>query len=91
MASSVLARRSTIAIGVQIISHILGWIHVQVLCNVIASSFRVALPLRPFSLDTIRFFGAISRPGVAWEARWLFNIASVLFVVASLIPGAMWS
>ncbi|PVH97327.1 hypothetical protein DM02DRAFT_568170 [Periconia macrospinosa] len=91
MVISVLERRSTIAIGVQIIAHILGGIQVQVLCNVIASSFRVALPLRPFSFDTIRFFGAISRPGVAWEARWLFNIASVLFVVASLIPGAMWS
>jgi hypothetical protein len=59
--------------------------------NVIASSFRVALPLRPFSLDTIRFFGAIARPGVSWEARWIFHIASILFVVASLIPGAMWS
>ncbi|KAF1962317.1 hypothetical protein CC80DRAFT_531239 [Byssothecium circinans] len=87
----VLEQRPTIAIAVQILSHILGWIQVQTLCGVIMSSFRVLLHHRAFRLDTIRFVDAVSRPNIAWKTRWPLRLGSLLFVLLSLVPGALWS
>ncbi|KAF2644069.1 hypothetical protein P280DRAFT_504949 [Massarina eburnea CBS 473.64] len=87
----VLEQRPTIAIVVQIISHILGGVQIQTLCGVIMSSFRVMIHHRAFQLDTIRFIDAVSRPNIAWGAHWTLRLGSLLFVLIALIPGAIWS
>lgn len=55
------------------------------------SSFRVSLPLRAVSIDTIRFVDALSRPSIAWRTRWPLRISTLVFVALSLVPGALWS
>ncbi|OAG05496.1 uncharacterized protein CC84DRAFT_1243827 [Paraphaeosphaeria sporulosa] len=90
-ANIVLANRSSIAVAVQILSSTLGFLQIHALCYTIASSFRVSQLIRAYSLDTLRFVDAISRPTVAWHGRWPLSLASVVFLGFSFVPAALWS
>ncbi|KAF2446055.1 hypothetical protein P171DRAFT_430293 [Karstenula rhodostoma CBS 690.94] len=90
-ASLVLANRSSIAVAVQILSSILGFLQIHALCYTIASSFRVSQLLRAYSLDTMRFVDAVSRPTIAWHGRWHLGLISAVFLGFSFIPAALWS
>ena len=57
----------------------------------IASSFRVSRLLRAYSLDTMRFIDAVSRPTVDWHGRWYLGLASAIFLGFSFVPAALWS
>ncbi|KIW56560.1 hypothetical protein PV05_05213 [Exophiala xenobiotica] len=88
--------RTTVAIAIQIISHILGLIQVQALYasmagTVIKISFTASLASRKFSLNTLQLVHAASIPRVSFSLPWFLCVPLTTLVVLSFLPAALWS
>ncbi|KIW13149.1 hypothetical protein PV08_08336 [Exophiala spinifera] len=83
--------RTTVAIAIQIVSHVLGLIQVQVLCTVIKSSFTASTASRTFSLNAFQFVHAASIPRVSFSLPWSLSMPLITLVLLSFFPSALWS
>ncbi|MCJ1378611.1 hypothetical protein MMC17_001710 [Xylographa soralifera] len=90
-ANFVIFNRSASAILVQVISHILGILHVYALCTTINLSSRAYISARPFSLGFIKFLNAICGNRLDWSLAWHLWLALVMFMISALFPAALWA
>ncbi|MCJ1226316.1 hypothetical protein MMC12_002966 [Toensbergia leucococca] len=90
-ANFVVLNRSASGIFVQIISHILGMIHVYTLCTTINLSSRAYLSNKSFPLVLVKFLNAICGNRLDLSLPWLHRFALIMFIVITLLPSALWA
>jgi len=83
--------RATIQISIQILSNVLGFAQVQVLCKLINYATRIWLVSDSvINLNTLRFWSDIVTPQMKWDLPKRYISLLALFLLFGFIPSALW-
>ncbi|KAL1801589.1 hypothetical protein ACET3X_001931 [Alternaria dauci] len=79
------------ALVVQLLAAFFGLLHVAVICKLINYALRLRLAKVSVSLDVLRTWVDMSIMRVDWDLPLRFFFPSVLVVLLSLVPAALWA
>ncbi|KAI9703567.1 MAG: hypothetical protein M1836_007337 [Candelina mexicana] len=83
--------RATSQIFIQIIAHSLGALQIRILCSLINLYTRLRLNRRLVALDLLKFWNAVCGVRLDWSLSIRSLVPLIAFLLASLIPGAIWA
>ena len=83
--------QATVQVAVQVVAHILAALQIASLCSAFNLSTRYRIPKHSITLKDLELWTAISRAHVDLNLPWPYLIATLAFVAASLLPGALWA
>ena len=83
--------QATIQIVVQVISHVLAALQIASMCTTFNLSTRFRFRLRSISLNELSLWTALSTTRVDQNLPPFYLALALAFVVATLIPGALWA
>lgn len=83
--------RSSVQIAVQLVSALLGFLEVSVVCRLINLATRIRLCKQGATLNAIYAWSSLSLPRVGWELPFAYLFPILIFVIAALIPSALWA
>ncbi|PVH88639.1 hypothetical protein DL98DRAFT_648000 [Cadophora sp. DSE1049] len=90
-AQFVIVNRTTIAISVQIIAHLLGLLQLTAICVVLKLSFSQYSASNSVQLSSLHFTSAIYSCTTTWSLPIGLSSLSVIFIAFTLFPAALWS
>ena len=87
----VINNRATVQIIVQVLTSCFGAIHAYVPC-ILANFFtRLCLTRKPYTLDQLKLYKAVSSQSVEWSMPTRFRILLVIFKLLTILPAAFWA
>ncbi|KAK0510924.1 hypothetical protein JMJ35_006476 [Cladonia borealis] len=83
--------RASVQIAVQVVSAILGYLQVSVVCCLINYATRLRLDKSSQTLDTVLAWNNLIARSPSWGLRSPYLVPILLFILASQIPAALWA
>ena len=83
--------RATVQIFVQIVSQLLGAIHVYTVCTLINLATRLRLVGKSTELDLLKFWNAVCGLRIDWSLPYRLLVPVGVFSIMGLLPSAIWA
>ena len=88
---NITTHRASVGLIVQLLSGLLGLVHVTVVCRLINYATLLRLNKSAVNLDILRTWVDMSLPRIEWDLPLRFFLPVSLVVTFSIVPSALWA
>lgn len=85
------AHRATIQLIIQVISHILGWAQILVICRLINLELRLKFNHAPLTLNALQMWSDLTVPRLNLGLPFKYFVLLLGFAIFSILPSSLWA